>query len=154
MDFDSHFGCSRAPRANGPDRLVGDDYTGKVLCSQILEAIFELRLNHWGCLASLPLGEHFAYADNRNQICRQCRQGLSPHRLVRFPKILPALRVTNNRIATTQVGQHCGRDFTSKGALLFPKDILTGDLDVTPGCGTDCVTQARECRSNDDVAMV
>ena len=122
MDRNDVGAGGRAPRADGPDRLVGDD-RGRCGGSTWQRAG---KLPGYDCerLAPVALGLRFADADNGNQSGRMRRHRLGANQLVGFPMIRPTLGMAEDYIAAAEVGQHDGSDVAGMGSGTVGVTIL------------------------------
>jgi hypothetical protein len=138
---------------NGPNGLVGQHYTRKVLSCQTVEPIPKLLVDDRKGLVGFALSQHFAEAHNRTQAGLEDGSNLPVHRGIGFPKEVASFRMADDAIAAAKIRQHQRRNFSRKGPLLFPVAILTGNADIAALSRTHCLTERSKRRSNHNVAM-
>src|SRR5439155_209032 len=104
--------------------------------------------------ARIAVRQHLTHTDDGFQTGSQRGASLLFDGFIRLAEKLPALGMADNRMATAGVAQHSHGNGTSEGALLFPVNILSRDLDASAFCHVDGRGQRRVRRRYDDAAML
>src|SRR4029453_11685778 len=113
-----------------PDRLVCDHELAGARFGHQREAARELPRHHVDRAAGLALLERFADADDRHDVRREQGRGLVRHVRVALPVVGPPLAVTDDHVATAELGQHSGGDLARERALRVRVHILCREVHV------------------------
>ena len=89
---------SGAAGADGPNRLIGDDYAGKLLFGYATEGDFCLHANDFKRDTLLALLERFTHAEDYCEACVQCGTHALLDGRIRLTKIGAALAVADHNI--------------------------------------------------------
>src|SRR6266403_658963 len=92
-------------------------------------------------------------ADDRDKSRVERCYGFLQHTLVAFAKILTAFAVTDNHVRATGRPDPGPGNFTGKGTLLCPVQILRADLYARSASRSDRSNQVQERRTDYDLAM-
>jgi hypothetical protein len=118
--------------ANRPNRLVGNHQRRQRSGVEALDCRFHLAQHDVERLASLPLLQALAYAQDWHDVVRQQGGDLFSHTRVGFAEELTPLRVTNDAVPAAHVDQKRGAEFARPGARIFPVRVLCRQ----PNCRT------------------
>jgi hypothetical protein len=153
VNFSGNLRSGGSTGPNGPNGLVGQHYTRKVLSCQPVEPVLKLLVDDRKGLVRFALSQHFAEANNRTQAGLEDGSNFSVHRCISFPKEVASFRMADDAIAAAKIRQHQCRNFSRKGSLLFPVAILSGNADVAALSRPHRLTERCIRRSNHNVAM-
>ena len=117
----------RAARADGPDRLVGDDQRADLLAGDAVEAGLDLAIEDGERGAGLAFGERLADADDRDEAGGDRRADLPVHGLVGLAEQGPPLRVADDHVLGAGLLDHRAADLTGERALALPVQVLRRD---------------------------
>src|SRR5712664_2887755 len=127
MSFGGNFRGSRTAGADGPNRLVRNQNTGELLRGQRAGAAAELPAENLFRKAGIAVLLRFSEANNGCEATIQRNQGLLGNIVVPLAKKLASLGVADDDVAAAGFGKHGGGNFAGEGALLAPRNVLTGD---------------------------
>src|SRR5580704_14498500 len=116
------------PRADRPDRLIGDDQL--VGGGPVRQRAGELRGNDGQRAASLALEAGLANTDDRNEPGAPAGYGLDVDLGIGFAAGMAALRMADDYMAAAGVLQHLGADAAGEGALGLGVAILAAEHDA------------------------
>ena len=106
MTFDGHFRRRRVPGADGPDRLVSNQDTGKLRRGQPGEPTGKLALEHPPGVSGLALDERLTHADDGRKARSQGCFELPVHLLVRLAVVAPAFGVADDHVRRARLHQY------------------------------------------------
>ena len=116
--------------ADGPHRLVRDDRLLHRSTPARSSTAAELPRNDLHRLASLPLIQRFADAQDRDQPLRLRRQEFARHQRVVFLIYGATLGMTDDHVPATDILQHGGGHFAGEGADRFGARRLRAERDA------------------------
>ena len=106
MTFGGHLRRRRTPGADGPDRLVSNQDTGKLRRGQPEEPAGKLAIEHLPGVSGLALAECLTHADDGREPRGQGSFEFAAHLLVGLAVVAPAFRVADDHVRRARLHQH------------------------------------------------
>ncbi len=119
----------RFPRADGPNRFIGDDDSGDIFFFEASDRFVTLRLDHIKMFLRVPRREGFPDTDDRNEAVFQSRLHFFVDQDIILLKILAAFGVAKNDIAATGILEHGRRDLARERAFRSAIHVLCAEVD-------------------------
>src|SRR5690606_24435232 len=118
----------RATRADGPDRLVGND--DFMMLGSVRDRGSELGRNHRFGISGIALDLGFADTDNRLKSGANGGFSFCADDFIGFAMVGAPLGVADNDILSARISQHPGRDVPGMGARSLSMAILPAGNDA------------------------
>ena len=126
MDFLGLLGGSGLARSDSPYGLIGHDDVLELFGGEVEENVLYLLLHHIEMLASLPLFEILAYAEDDAQTACEGEPDLHDQLFIGFAVILTALGMTEDCPFAANALEHVYGDLSGVGALFVVGAVLCG----------------------------